>query len=321
MLSVKISLGPHVGHRTPFVELADNPSAVEVSLDDGAHTFQSEDVDIGTFTAFGNRRLAARLVFGYVYDEARHTVTVCGTDFASADGFRLVTFPVGTGEYCHHRAASPAGFPADDLTGNRHWNCRTPLTTGVDEVLRGMARAANESLIAALKSLPGLIVQVRTPPPEVSPDDYRRLLVVYRDGVFQGLYEPGAELGPGDEVVTIESVWGGTVHFSAGEAFANVIGSTNDPKIAGKTWINLWADQFGVYPSICTSYHFNGFNCGTSFVGGHIITGTVARTMPKGSDSVYIMPICRPHNNDDNVYMEALQYQDGIWLKDYLGGP
>lgn len=321
MLSVKISLAPHIGHRTPFVELVETPSTVEISLEDGAHTFQSEDVDVGRFTAFGHRRLLGRLVFGYVYDEARHTVTVCGTDFASADGLRLVTFPAGTDEYCLHRAAGSAGFLADDLIGNRHWNCRTPLTTGVDEVLRGMARAANESLIAALKSLPGLIVRVRTAPPEISPDDYRQLLVVYRDGMFQGLYEPGTELGPQDEVVTIESVWGGTVHFSVGEAFANVIGSTNDPRIAGKTWINLWADQFGVYPNICTSYHFNGFNCGTSFVGGHIITGTTAHTMPKGSDSVYIMPICRPHNNDDNVYMEALEYQDGIWLKDYLGGP
>ncbi|MFI7675361.1 hypothetical protein [Actinophytocola sp. NPDC049390] len=321
MLSVKISLASHIGHRTRFVELVETSSAVEISFDDGAHTFQSEDIDIGTFTAFGNRRLVGRLVFDYVYDEARHTVTVCGTDFASADGCRLVTFPAGTEEYCHHRAARSAGFVADDLMANPHWNCRTPVTTGVDEVLSGLARTANEALIAALKDLPGVVVQVRTAPPEVSPDDYRQLLVVYRDGVFHGLYEPGTELGPQDEVVTIESVWGGTVHFSLREAFANVIGSTNDPHIAGKTWINLWADQFGVYPNICTSYRFNGFNCGTSFVGGHIITGTVARSMPRGSDSVYIMPICRPHNNDDNVYMEALQYLDGIWLKNYLGGP
>jgi hypothetical protein len=74
-----------------------------------------------------------------------------------------------------------------------------------------------------------------------------------------------------------------------------------------------------VYPSICTSYQFQGFHCGTSYVGGHIVPGTVARTVPKGSNAVYIMPICHAHNNNDNVYMEALQYQDGIWLKDYLG--
>jgi hypothetical protein len=25
------------------------------------------------------------------------------------------------------------------------------------------------------------------------------------------------------------------------------------------------------------------------------------------------------HNNNDNVYMEALMYLEGIWLKNYLG--
>jgi hypothetical protein len=38
----------------------------------------------------------------------------------------------------------------------------------------------------------------------------------------------------------------------------------------------------------------------------------------KGSNSVYIMPICKRHNDDDNVHMKALQYQDGVWLNDYL---
>jgi hypothetical protein len=321
MLSVTLSFAPYFGYQSQFVDLAETPSTVAVSLEDGTHTFQSEDVDLGSLASFENRRLLGRIVFRYTYDEAQRTVTVCGTDFASADALSLVTFPARTEEYCYHRTARSAGFANDDLTANTHWNCRTPLAPGLDEVLQGMARAANDSLIAGLKNFPGLIVRVRQPPPDLSADHYKQFLTVYRDGVFHGLYEPGLDLGPQDKVLTIESVWGGTVHFNVNEAFANVIGSARDPKIAGKSWLNLWTDEFGVTPNICTSYQFNGFRCGTTFVGGHIVTGTVARTMPAGSDSVYIMPICHPHNNNDNVYMEAIEYQDGIWLKNYLGGP
>src|SRR5262249_14429005 len=125
-------------------------------------------------------------------------------------------------------------------------------------------------------------------------------------------------LGPGDKIVTVDSVWGGTVAFSHGEAFANVIGSTSDPKIAGLTWLTLWANQFGT-PNICTSYQFNGFNCSGFLVGGHVVTGQQAKVMPAGSNAVYIFPICVSHNNNNNVYMEALQYVNGIWLKNYLG--
>jgi hypothetical protein len=40
--------------------------------------------------------------------------------------------------------------------------------------------------------------------------------------------------------------------------------------------------------------------------------------MPSGSNSVYIMPICVQHNNDDNVYMATLTNVKGIWLNNYL---
>jgi hypothetical protein len=120
-------------------------------------------------------------------------------------------------------------------------------------------------------------------------------------------------------VLTLESVFGGEVTLSYGEQFANVIGSTTDPKIAGLTWIQLWANQFGVYPVVCTSYQLNGFSCGSSLVGGHVIAGTQAKTVTPGSNSVWIFPICVQHNNNDNVYMEALKYLKGIWLKNYLG--
>jgi hypothetical protein len=103
-----------------------------------------------------------------------------------------------------------------------------------------------------------------------------------------------------------------------GETFANVIGSTSDPKIAGQSWIQLWANQFGHYPVNCTSLSYGGFPCGNTFVGGHVISGQVAHVVAAGSNSIYIYPICHAHNSNDNVYMAALQYLDGVWLKNYL---
>ena len=174
-------------------------------------------------------------------------------------------------------------------------------------------------MIEALKRVPGLIVRVRQHPPELSADDYLNLLTVYRRGEFLGLYDQGREYGPDDVVATIESVFGGEVTFKVNEAFANVIGSTHDPKIAGQAWLNLWVNQFEVYPTICTSFQFQGFPCGSVLLGGHVVIGKVAQNVPAGSNSVYIFPICKSHNNNDNVYMEALQYQSGVWLKNYLG--
>jgi hypothetical protein len=320
MLEINIAFAPYISYGNEFVQLAGRRYEIPVTLVDGTHTFRSDSFVVGSLASFENRQLMAHITFQYSYDEAAHVITVNGTDFASADSITLVTFPEGTSEFCRQRAVAPAGFPADDLTANPHWNYRTPLMPGLEDVLRGMAREANDSLIAALETVvDGLIVQVRKDPPTLSADDYQQLLAVYRDGTFHGFYGQIDDYGPGDVVQTIESTFGGTVQFNAGENFANVIGSSNDPKISGKTWVNLWADQFGVYPNICTSFKYLGFGCGSTIYGGHIVTGQVAKAMPAGSNAVYILPICVQHNNDDNVYMAALQYQAGIWLKNYLG--
>jgi uncharacterized coiled-coil protein SlyX len=317
-LKVNLAFGPHLGHRNAFVELSGRSHVLALTLADGTRTLKSDNFDIGVLHAFEGRRLLGHLTFRCSYDEVQRIVTVCGTDFDSSDAMCLVTVPEGTSEYCYQRAAS-GGFADDDLMANPHWNYRTPLAPGVEDMLRGMARSANESLIAALKRVPGLIVKVRQRPPELTAEDYGKFLTVYRGGKFLGLYEPGRAYGPQDVVVTIESVYGGTVTFPQGGYFANVIGSTDDPKIDGQSWLNLWYNNVGVYPNVCTSFRFQGFQCGNSLVGGHVVEGQEAERVRKGSDSVYIFPICKAHNNNDNVYMAALQYQEGIWLKNYLG--
>ena len=162
-----------------------------------------------------------------------------------------------------------------------------------------------------------MIVQIRTPLPYLSAEHYLSLCTVHRNGQFLEMYDKNKEYGSDVTIGNVESTWGGTIHMHLGENFANVIGSTGDSIIAGKSWIRLWADQFSGYPSICTSYNYLGFVCGNTFVGGHVITGMTAQTVAVGSNSVYIYPICHAHNNDNSVYMAALQHLDGVWLNNY----
>lgn len=121
----------------------------------------------------------------------------------------------------------------------------------------------------------------------------------------------------------IGSIWGGEAYFRRYENIANVIGSSNDPLISSKAWIEIWERQFGLEDS-CTSHGWasgNSFSCNDSsrsnIVGGHVIEGTVAKSMPDGSNSVYIIPICKSHNNNDNVFMRADVYTQAIWLNNY----
>lgn len=315
MLEISLSFSPYVSQGSEFAELTERRYRIPVTLTEGTNTFTSDDFAIGTLPSFENRQLMARISFQYTYDEAAHLITVNGTDFASANSIRLVTFPEGTSELCTQRAIATAGFPADDLAGNPHWNYRS--LPGIEAALRGMTREANDSLINSLQMRQGLIVRVRTDPPVLSAEDYQKLLAVYRDAPFQELRETDDDAAA-QVAQAIQSTWGGTVTFNVNENFANVISSTGDPKIGGLTWIMLWANQFGVYPTICTSLNYNGFKCGQPQVGGHVIVGTVAKAMPTGSNSVYIMPICQQHNNNDNVYMAAITNQQGIWLNNYM---
>jgi len=318
VLNIDIGIALPLPYVSDFVTLSPQEHAVAFELVDGTHVAQSTALDLGVVHGFQGRRLLGRFTFEYTYDSERRTITVPGTDYDSAGGMCLVTMPENSDETCRQYGAG-GGFRADELTSNTHWNYTTPLTPGLRDVFIALVRTASDRVIAQLKERDGLIVQVRKHVPELPPELHQQFMTVYRDGVFQGFHEPGRQYGPGDEVLTIESVFGGEVTFNYQEAFANVIGSTPDPHIGGLSWVQLWANQFNTWPVVCTSYQSFGFNCGNTFVGGHVVTGTVAKSMPAGSNSVYIFPICHAHNNNDGVYMLALKYLQGIWLKNYLG--
>lgn len=316
MNTINIPLTVSPDYKNEFVDINKKQYDLSFELQDGTHTVSTPLLEVGKLLYFNNSTLLAKLSFSYDFDAANKILTISGTEYSSEDSMCLTTVPKGTEEIWYQRTTESTTNDKK-LLFNPNWNYSTHMTPNLDVIFAEIVKAANNILIDAVKDLDGLTIQIKTPPPVLTPEEHSKLLVVYKENQFAGLYNPNVDYGTDFTVNTIESVWGGTVRFSAGENFANVIGSTPDPKIGGNSWIGLWTNQFGV-PTICTSYNYGGFICNTGLVGGHIILGTLAKVVAKGSNSVYIMPICSAHNNNNAVYMAALQYRDGIWLNNYL---
>ena len=122
------------------------------------------------------------------------------------------------------------------------------------------------------------------------------------------------------QIGDVRSTFGGPVTFASTDVFANVIGSSGDPKVEGLAWIQLWKRT---YPTAtvtqCSSFDFpTGFGCTTNFVGGHVIKGQTAQVVAAGSNDVFIIPICQKHNKNNNVYMKPIKENRAVWLKNYL---
>jgi hypothetical protein len=94
----------------------------------------------------------------------------------------------------------------------------------------------------------------------------------------------------------------------------NVISNAHDPKVEGyPTWIGQGRTNATAVPhvrSLCQRYKSGLF----AFYGGHVITGTTAKEMSKGSQ-VYIYPICNRHNSHNSGYMEVKYNAKGVELK------
>jgi hypothetical protein len=313
MVTVDVCFGGHQAYRSPGVALHGHPLTFNFSLRAGEHSFQSEAFEIGTVHALNGRKLYAHVAFQYTYDRDDSTVTLFGADYESRNAMHLVTVLQGISGYCIH----PASPPVDEWAMAGGWCDLIPPAPALDEALRGLARSAYEALIATLENVPGLNVEMLRRSPSLLTEDFR---VVYRSGEFLGLYEPGRLYGPQDTVVHVDSVYRSTLILGKQSKFANVIGSTPDPKDASRSWLRLWMLKTNRgRPTRCTSFMFNRFNCNSLFVGGHIVAGRVAKRMPAGSGKVMITPICVRHNNNDHVFMEARwNGRMAIALKRYL---
>ena len=151
----------------------------------------------------GGHSLVGRLSFRYSYDAKRGTVTVCGTDYPSADGMTLITMPQGTDKDCFEHAAF-TGFLVDEIYRNGSWNYHSRLMPGAAKIFKDIARGANNAMIAALKAESKLPVQVREMLPELPIDQYLNLCAVLRDGKLLKMYDQTHDYEKNDTIIGIE---------------------------------------------------------------------------------------------------------------------
>jgi hypothetical protein len=333
-LDVQVPLTP--AYNAAYQQLvAIYPTAADLSIDiqEGTHTYTSPFYVVGALKYSADPRLEAAIRITYSYDAAEGVLELFGNDFVSAgQSTCLLIRPYGANQlrqlHTYLDSTSPWGI---DLTGTYP----TQYTPGLAKSLTDSIRNANQKIIDAAEAMVDAdgavvrIVRVNTPPPvPASVEETNKWMTMYaKDGTNLGAFDPTREYPEGTTMKNhLTSTWGGTVRFRHGENIANVIGSSPDPKLlpGGKPWIEVWETQFGLEDS-CTSHDWASggpFSCNDSsranIIGGHVIAGTVAQRVPPGSNYVYIVPICKRHNNDNNVYMGAFIYTQGIWLNNYL---
>lgn len=323
MVQVTIPIDFSAGYTAPDQDalIAKSRPVVSVELKPGAHSALSNAVAIGTVGQGSGEKLMAQIQFDYTWDPDAGTLTLSDATYDSPGTLALRTFPEhNVSAACIHRIHG--GHFEADLNNNPIWSVHEAVRPGFQQACRAAAETALEALKQTLTDAHEFILHIRTPVPDLSAEDRRSLMMAYRNGVFLEAFDPEKSYPEDVTRVGIESVWGGTVTLNQGEAFANVIGSKYDPKIGGNSWLKLWRDNCnnGYNPSQCTSLGFpNGFCGAPDYVGGHVIAGQVASSVPKGSNAVYILPICKAHNNDDNIFMRAMTYKVGVWLKNYFG--
>lgn len=320
MTSVNFPVGPAAGYSAPTLQLPAATQQIQATFEEGDHLFTSSDFKLGTVCVPHHRALIGRLTFRYSYDAGSKTITVCGTSFPSADGMTMITMPEGMDDEVCFEHAADAGFLADEVYRNGKWNYYSPLTPGAPEKIKEIVRGANDALIAALKELPGHVVQIRQLLPDLSAEDFLALSFVSRNGRRLGGYDPRRGYESGDELHTVFSIFKGTETWPVNYDFANVIGSTPDPRPPPSTsWLALWRSATGKQGPNCASRGFpTTVTCSTGSVGGHVIVGQKAQKVDAGSNDVRIIPICRSHNGKDQSYMKAIDEQEVVILNKYL---
>ena len=156
---------------------------------------------------------------------------------------------------------------------------------------------------------------------ELTLEQERMCKVVYKkdttnsdDGYFfHSLWNPEQDYDDEYIIVPLRSTNAQAVPWGAGKEFANVIGSTYDPKqvpeYINEHWINLYKRIVRIAHTVCATdgYFYNSsdeepldsvdYPCSGVIVGGHVVQGQTARAgMPGSNDDVFIVPICNNHN-------------------------
>lgn len=130
--------------------------------------------------------------------------------------------------------------------------------------------------------------------------------------VFHGLWNPEKDYSDEYVILPIRSTSADPIFKPAGYEFSNIVNSSNDPKIGGKSWLALLSAN-GIACDCCktdgkfynpkdgtafiTKKDGGALNCSTDMIGGHVYPGRY-NVEPKKKDqaTVELVPICSHHN-------------------------
>ncbi|TDT59025.1 hypothetical protein DFO53_0577 [Enterobacter sp. AG5470] len=97
----------------------------------------------------------------------------------------------------------------------------------------------------------------------------------------------------------VKSTFNSITTWNQGQQFLNVIGSTKDPHINSKTWIEVYREKCGFNPG---NHSATGAICPKNALGGHVVKNGQSQH-PAPNSLVYIVPICTSENNQPNLQM------------------
>ncbi len=298
------------------VRIKQNVLPVEMELSAGEHFFTSAPIEIGTFFHY---KVLAHISIPYSYDPDMHYVTIPGTEDASD---KQIAVHTSLDQHTKITASHTLNSSGVVFGASNVWKDFIDNAPVVRQAHQTAIRQAIDTLVNRLldAGLQGVIQTGRVP--VVTPHnykDYKAMFLPKKTDVEQPSLDDLLEVQ-----TAIQSIYYGTITWTLNYCFANIIGSTHDPKPSGYgSWIVLWADKCndGYNPTLCSSFNYSDgstpFDCNTSdFIGGHVIPGKTAGTVAAGG-TAYIFPICKAHNNNDNIYMSMRYNPTGVVLKNY----
>ena len=126
--------------------------------------------------------------------------------------------------------------------------------------------------------------------------------------LFAGFWDPEEDYPDDQLVVPLRSVFGGTAQYLNNQVFANIIGSTGDPRHGYTSWLDIFR-QNGVPCGNCVTdgyfyapydrsgrTYFVDYRCGGGMKGGHVVDD-FNNASPAAGSRVYLIPICHNHNS------------------------
>jgi len=281
-------------------KLEESTVSLSLSLVNGAKVVTTPSQRVGTYK--GNA-VEATLSVWYNYDAANKKFIVCSNDYkGDKDEIPTVLTLSVDGS-----SSSVHTYGSTDVTG---WLTNV---AGLTDRLQQSLRSVYYVIHAAGFNAGVNAVVTRHPPVTLSNEDAEKFKVVVNPkGDVVRLHDPNKPIEAGNVIMSVVDSKASTEVWAQNQVFANVDGSTNDPKVGSASWISL----YGQYATAgaCASYQWTDqgdheFKCTASgsVLGGHVIKGATSHASVSTGGDCYIIPICPAHNNTNyRNYMKVV---------------